>query len=167
MGSEIVDALVAQIANRLTNPDNISPEISNPIQQLTYPIPTSAGTTKPVQQFANIETKPKADLTGGGTFFSNPVEQKGVLEHATGGGPDDDSIIEQKETVTKTHPNTVDPGNPETPLEQVRFVTADQLSPGVQSTRPVQQFITGSNISTSRPLEQPDIISNSIDITRS
>lgn len=163
MGSEIVIALAEQKGNLTTNPDGVSPNPSRPIEQIEVPFSTNAGTSQPIQQRLTLTT-----ASEGLTEFSNPIEQLGDFKHAsTFPAVEDDHLIQQFKPVTDTHPDSEVSPKPESPIEQVVFVTANQRDNNAPVSKPIEQFILQTEgPAVSRPLELVDTVQNTIQITQ-
>ncbi|MBD3260706.1 MAG: hypothetical protein GF334_03380 [Candidatus Altiarchaeales archaeon] len=162
MGSQIITALAEQKGNQTTNPDGFDPDTSRPIEQLPVPFDTDASRSKPVEQRSTLATAKQ-----GGEEFSNPIEQQGIVVHAsTFPVPQEDHVLQQFKTVSAGHPDSGISPPPEGPIEQLRFTTADLTDAEVDSV-PIQQFLlqtAGSDVS--RPVEQKPKIENSIQVTQ-
>jgi hypothetical protein len=145
MGSEIVEALVKQIGKIKTNPNNLIPEVSNPIEQIAVPLDKDF---KPLQQVAELKTAED----GLGDSLSKPVEQIEGLKFA----PTNEAVIEQ--VILASEPQKSEGGVPyEGPIEQQEFITEG---------KPIQQFILSTNTNTSKPVELVPNPTNTIDLTQ-
>lgn len=163
MGSEIVTALAEQKGNLTTNPDGVSPNPSKPIEQIAVPFDTNTGTSKPIQQRLTLTTAKQ-----GLTEFSKPIEQLGdFISSPTFPAVNENHLLQQFLPITDTHPNSQVSPKPESPIEQIVFVTADQRDNNAPVSKPIQQLILETAGATvSRPVELVDTVQNSIQITQ-
>jgi hypothetical protein len=147
MGSEIVEALVVQIGKIKTNPNNLVPEVSRPIEQIAIPFTKDF---KPIEQILPPEI---------GFPTSQPVEQVGILQFAGGlipTTPPNNSIIEQ--VILASEPQKSGGAvSYEGPVEQFKLSTDNDV---------LQQFILSNSPNNSKPVEQVPNPTNDIDITQ-
>lgn len=154
MGSELVVAIVEQKGQRKINPDNLSPSPSTPIEQQDQ-TPTTVAPSQPLEQILKLTT---ASL--GSESFSKPVEQLAADSFATSSQSPDDCIIEQK----KLARNTLE--NPDTPIEQIVFVTANLRNDASPVSNPIEQRNLVRDALGAQPLEQVAKEINTIQITQ-
>jgi hypothetical protein len=158
MGSQTLTAITEQKGNIETNPEGLVPEVSRPIEQLVQPFGSNVATSKPLQQRIRSVTRPGGH---GDSEYSTPIEQLGDFIHAPALDPEQDHLIVQNLLVTANHPNSPISPKAQTPVQQLEFVTNDNTS------IPVQQFITATiDDTTSRPIEQTDVLQNIVNITQ-
>lgn len=163
MGSETLTALAEQKGNATTNPDGINPEVSRPIEQIAVPFTTNPGTSRPIQQRLTLAT-----ATDGMTELMRPIEQLGDFKSSdTFPETNDNHLMQQIRPISDSHPESEVNPKPESPIEQVIYVTADSREDSAVVSRPVEQFIidtAGTNIS--RPVELVPRIQTGIQITQ-
>lgn len=142
MGSQVVEALVQQVAKRKTNPDEVSPEVSNPITQSPFELE---------KEFLPIEQKvvrtARSSPLAPSTALSRPITQSSSIETAEGY----EGTLEQKNVETAD--------GIEGPIEQFELTTA-----GPTFTRIIEQRDARRATIDGGPIEQEEQISNSIDI---
>lgn len=153
MGSELTIAVVEQKGRRSTNPENLSPTTSKPIEQQDQ-TPTTVAPSQPLQQVLELTT-----ASDSGTSTSRPVEQKEPDKFAYLSQPFDDCIIEQKKPVRNTEEN------PDTPIEQVIFVTAN-LRVTSNPSQPIEQRLLRRDSQGDEPIEQVAKETNTIQLTQ-
>lgn len=156
MGSLIVSMLAEQKGNLKTNPNNLMPDVSVPLEQIKVPFSTDTVRSKPIQQRLTLKTQAQ-----GTNSLSKPLEQLGYFLHAsTFPNPVADHVIQQFLTVSAAAPNSLSNPKPEGPLEQILLKTKDPS--GV-----VQQFQTNTaGVTLSRPVEQKPVINNTTAVTQ-
>ena len=154
MGSEIMTTTVEQKGQISTNPDGLVPNTSRPIQQVDA-TPSTATPSQPVQQFLELRTARE-----GSNHFSRPVEQKEGDTFNKNETRPDDCFIEQKNTKRITDEN------PDTPIEQQEYVTANLRDDGATVSRPMEQRNLTRNAATAQPVQQDPKISNTIQLTQ-
>lgn len=154
MGSEVMTTTVEQKGRRSTNPDNLSPTTSKPIEQQDQ-TPTTVAPSQPIEQILRIST-----ASEGSVSLSKPLEQKLPDKFPTNASaPPDDCIIEQKKPTRNTN------ANPDTPIEQVIFVTAN-LRAFSQPSQPIEQRNLVRDASGAQPIEQVVKETNTIQLTQ-
>jgi hypothetical protein len=155
MGSEVMTTTVEQKGRIKTNPGNLSPDTSKPIEQQDQ-TPTTVAPSQPIEQLSGLGT-----AGGSGTGSSSkPLEQQLPDKFPSQAGTTpDDSIIEQK----KAQRNTTE--NPDTPIEQVVFVTAN-LRATSNPSQPIEQRLLRRDTLGDEPIEQVAKETNTIQITQ-
>jgi len=168
MGSEVLEAFAEQKGNFKINPSDLIPSPSRPIEQSATPS-TNNATSKPIQQRLETKTAPDGhDIPA--SNLSRPIEQLGDFKFA----PDFPDVgkaqaLQQIGLFTANHVDSSSDFKPETPVQQVVFVTPDspKLVASIQSTKPIQQFDTSTaDDSFSQMIQQEPRIQNTIQITQ-
>jgi len=149
MGREILSAMIEQKGSVSTNDDN--PSTSRPIQQ----IDTVLTSSQPVQQLSELSTAEYASSS-----ISRPVEQRSGASFNEAELADDDCFIEQ----VRSERNTDE--NPDTPIEQVVFVTANLRDAVIGQSQLVEQRIVSRDTVGDEPIEQVSKKTNQITVTQ-
>ena len=169
MGSEVLEAFAEQKGNIETNPAELIPDPSRPIQQLATPFSTNNATSKPIQQRLQAKTAPDGHASPA-SDISRPIEQLGEFKFASD-FPDTGKAqaLQQVGLYSANHPASDSAVKPKTPIQQVVFVSPDstKLDSSINSTRPIQQFDTNTaGDSFSQMIQQEPTIQNTIQITQ-
>lgn len=169
MGSEVLEAFAEQKGNVETNPAGLIPDVSRPIEQLATPFSTNNATSKPIQQRLKTKTAPDGHASPSSNL-SRPIEQAPNAIFAPD-FPDTTAAhaLQQFGLFTANHVDSNSDFKPETPVQQVVFVSPDspKLDSSIASTKPIQQVdINTSGDSFTRPIEQVPRIQNTIQITQ-
>ena len=128
---------------------------SKPIQQQSFTLSTVNEQSKPIEQVLELIITEDQ---------SAPIEQLGDFQFPATDGlssiPPNDSIIEQRET----RRSTVD--NPDTPIEQVVFVTGDlrDSPPSPGTSLVVEQFDTNRISGQDAPVQQEPSLTGKVDL---
>lgn len=148
MGSQLVKALIEQRSKQKTNPNNVSPEVSKPIEQAPFRKQTSV---QRIEQ-QSVRSPPAV----GGNSPSRPVEQVKVTR-ATGIDP---TVIEQVFAASAIGSPSQ---NASHPIEQKSFTT--QIFSGSSTTStPTEQVKVQRTAIDGGPIEQVAKIQNTITI---
>ena len=151
MGSEILTAIIEQKGQISTNPSDLSPSTSRPLQQLASSFSTLAP-SQPIQQRLTLSTATIA----GPIEISRPIEQqKGDGFNEAKKNPDD-CFIEQKNTKRDILGR---------PIEQQIFVTSNLRESTIGLSQMEQRILT-RDITSAQPIHQDVQISNTINLTQ-
>jgi len=157
VGSHIVQASAEQIGTVITNGGNLaSNSTSKPIEQRAIKLNTT-GPSQLIEQQLTLET-----ASDGNTSTSVPVTQRipdSFPLSGLGAQGDDDAIIEQRFAKR----NDVD--GKDSPIEQLVFGTSNIDESGGDPVL-IEQQDTGSNVSTSKPIEQDGSLLNSVQVNQ-